>query len=80
MIDKFADDSEITENQINGIPYTYDDNDQIILDSTLGYITCKVSESISSGDHTLYLCKVINQKMMGEGEPLTTQSVGKQYV
>lgn len=79
LIDKFAKDSEITEKTINGIPFTRDENDQIILDQSLGYITCKAVESISSGDHTLYLSKVLHFEDMDAGEPLTTQSVDKQY-
>ncbi|MTI20210.1 flavin reductase [Fulvivirga sp. RKSG066] len=78
-IETFAQDSEITDTTINGIPYRRDENDQIIIDQAIGYITCKAMESISSGDHTLYLSKVINHHNMSDQEPITTQSAGKQY-
>jgi len=79
LLEKFASTSEITEKTINGIPYTKDENDQVLIDNTLGYITCSVEESISAGDHSLYLAKVINDEIHDDIAPLTTEKSGLQY-
>lgn len=79
LIETFASKSTITDKTINGIPYDRDANDQVILDNTLGFITCSVNNSISSGDHTLYLANVINVDAMDAGNPLTTENAALQY-
>jgi len=79
LLTKFASTSEITDKTINDIPYNRDKNGQIIIDNTLGFITCTVEESINAGDHTLYLAKVINEETHNDIAPLTTEKTDVQY-
>jgi len=79
LLEKFASTSEIIDKTINGVPYKRDENGQIIIDNTLGFITCSVEESINAGDHTLYLAKVINEEIHDDITPLTTEKTTLQY-
>jgi len=76
---RFGEDSRITEKTINDIPYVRDENNQIILDGVLGYITCEITDSIRTGDHHIYTAKLINQELLVDGEPLTTRKTEIQY-
>ncbi|NES87275.1 MAG: flavin reductase family protein, partial [Moorea sp. SIO2B7] len=64
------DDVEFYEGQETGCP--------IIADS-LGYIECKVIDSVEEGDHTVYVSEVIASGIHREGEPLVLESTGWQY-
>jgi len=80
LLVKFSDDSVITENAINGFPYKRGKDEQIVLEDSLGYIICEVTEGIRAGDHTLYLATVKHEEMLNRNlQPLTTQKVDIQY-
>jgi flavin reductase (DIM6/NTAB) family NADH-FMN oxidoreductase RutF len=50
-----------------------------LLDDGLAYLECEVHELIHAGDHTLALGKVLDGRMLREGEPLTQRILGWQY-
>lgn len=79
LLKKFSETSDINEKTINGMPYERGKNGQVILGDTLGYLICEVEKSITSGDHTLYLAKVLEQVLLKDDAPLTTEKAGIQY-
>jgi flavin reductase (DIM6/NTAB) family NADH-FMN oxidoreductase RutF len=50
-----------------------------ILEDALAYFDCEVVGSHNYGDHNIYVGKVIDAGLLGEGDPLTTLE-GMQYV
>lgn len=80
LITDFAKDSKVENDTINGIKYHKDENHQIILEDSIGYISCEVKDVISEGDHSLCVSTVINHELFSEeSEPLTTEKVDIQY-
>jgi len=66
---KFAD-VEFYEGEATGCP---------IISDSLGYIECKVVDSVEKGDHSIYVGEVIAAGIHREGEPLLLESTGWQY-
>jgi len=66
---KFAD-VEFYEGEATGCP---------IISDSLGYIECKVVDSVEKGDHSVYVGEVIAAGVHREGEPLLLESTGWQY-
>lgn len=78
LIDKFSGNSEITDEHINGVPYTLKDG-LIVLKGTLAYIECKLTESVRLGDHTLHIGKVVKDNVLDDVPPLTTRQRPSDY-
>jgi flavin reductase (DIM6/NTAB) family NADH-FMN oxidoreductase RutF len=66
---KFAD-VEFYEGEATGCP---------IISDSLGYIECKVIDSVEKGDHSVYVGEVIAAGIHREGKPLLLESTGWQY-
>jgi len=66
---KFAD-VEFYEGEATGCP---------IISDSLGYIECKVVDSVEKGDHSVYVGEVIAAGIHRQGEPLLLESTGWQY-
>ena len=47
-----------------------------ILDACLGWIECRVTGSLPSGDHTVYVAEVVEAGVRREGAPLTMAESG----
>lgn len=60
-IDKFKDTK--TKTGITGLP--------VILDYSLGFIEAEVEGELDCGTHTIFLGKVVEADVLGEGEPMT---------
>ncbi len=43
-----------------------------VLEDCLGYVECEVKEKYEPGNHTLYIGRVLEGRVLKEGEPLTT--------
>jgi len=63
-------DVEFYEGEATGCP---------IISDSLGYIECKVVDSVEKGDHSVYVGEVIAAGIHREGEPLLLESTGWQY-
>ena len=78
LIEKFSGESEITESHINGVPYSLQDG-KIVLEGTLGFIECKLKDSVRLGDHTLHIGEVQEDKVFQDKPPLTTKERPSAY-
>ncbi len=47
-----------------------------ILEGCLGWVECRVTGSLPSGDHTVYVAEVVEAGVDGEGTPLTMAESG----
>ena len=43
----------------------------IVTDSSIGYIECKVINSISCGTHTIFIGEIVNAEILSDDEPMT---------
>ena len=77
-VTKFGSKSTIEDGKINGVPFTKQ-NDQAIIQDTLGFLTCKVVESQNVGDHVVYFGEVINEEVHEDKEALSTTQLKSQY-
>ena len=57
-------------------PHTVSPSGLPILDATLGYVECRVTGRIVTGDSTLIVGEVIGAVLQGEGDPLTMREAG----
>lgn len=62
--------------KLEGIPHTVGANGLPILDAALGYVECRVTGHLVTGDSTLVVGEVIAAGMQREGEPLTMRAAG----
>jgi flavin reductase (DIM6/NTAB) family NADH-FMN oxidoreductase RutF len=58
MLSKFAKDSEIDGNKINGYAFTEGENGVPVLEDVPAYIECKVIEDVTHGDHSIFVAEV----------------------
>jgi flavin reductase (DIM6/NTAB) family NADH-FMN oxidoreductase RutF len=50
-----------------------------ILDGALAYLECQVDQIIDAGDHALAIGRVLDGRVLGEGEPLSSRDLGWSY-
>lgn len=74
----FGSKSSIEDGKINGIAFNKQ-NDQAILNDTLGFVTCKVVESINIGDHRVYFGELINEEIHKDKKALCTMQLASEY-
>ncbi|WP_127846763.1 flavin reductase family protein [Psychroflexus aestuariivivens] len=75
---KFGTKSNIEDGKINGVPFKKQ-NDQAIIEDTIGYLTCKVVKSLNMGDHTVYFGEVVNEEIHKDKEALCTMQLPSEY-
>lgn len=78
LVEKFGSKTEVEGDRVNGVPFTKE-NGELILENTIGYITCKVTETVNVGDHTIHFGEVVKQRMQNDAEPLCTMELKTQY-
>lgn len=78
LIEKFANNSEITEKSINGVAYEKS-GDRLILKETIAFIECKLKNSVRCGDHTVHFGEVVNSGVNENIAPLSTVAVPSAY-
>lgn len=72
LVKAFGQTSEITPDTINGVPYIIDEKGLPVLQDVVGFIDCKVQETVRSGDHMLIIGQVENGSLNQDVEPLHT--------
>jgi flavin reductase (DIM6/NTAB) family NADH-FMN oxidoreductase RutF/rubredoxin len=58
-------------NKFENIEYKSTENGLPYLKNSLGFIECKVINSVSAGTHTIFLGEVIGSDILSTGEPMT---------
>lgn len=77
-VKKFSQKSTIEDGKINGAAFKKQ-NDQAIVEDTLGYLTCKVVKSMNMGDHTVYFGEIIHEQMQKDKQALCTMQMPLEY-
>jgi flavin reductase (DIM6/NTAB) family NADH-FMN oxidoreductase RutF len=70
--------STIKDDTINGVPFKKINN-QVIIEDTLGYATCRVVNSMNVGDHTIYFGEVVDENMLKDKKALNTMQMPIEY-
>lgn len=50
-----------------------------LLNDSLGYVECRVTDQVETGDHTLFVGEVVEAGVFHEGNALTIQAAGFKY-
>lgn len=77
-VEKFGHKSTIEDGKINGVSFRKE-NDQAIVDNTLGFVTCKVVNSMNVGDHRVFFGEVIHEETMQDKQALCTMQLPSEY-
>ena len=77
-VNKFSQKSTIENGKINGVDFEKK-HDQAILKDSLGYLVCRVKESMNTGDHRTYFGEVIHEQLNGDEKALCTNHLSLQY-
>jgi flavin reductase (DIM6/NTAB) family NADH-FMN oxidoreductase RutF len=77
-VQTFSQKSKIEDGKINGVAFQKQ-NDQAIIEDTLGFLTCKVVEKLNVGDHTVYYGEVINEEIHKDKKALCTMQLPLEY-
>lgn len=72
LVKSFGQESEITDQTINGIDYTIDEEGLPILGDVVGYIDCALEQAVRSGDHMICIGKVRKAVLNEDTRPLST--------
>lgn len=50
-----------------------------VLTDALGYVECRITDEVETGDHTIFVGEVVDAGVFHEGEPLTIRAAGFSY-
>lgn len=78
LIQKFADDTSVKNGKINGEEFHKEDG-EVILEDSLGYMKCKLKESINMGDHTVHFGEVMQANQQKDKKAICTMDVPTNY-
>ena len=70
---------EAADHKFGEIEFTDSPNGLPVLKDALGYFECKVTDTITRGDHTIFVGEVIESGLQKDGEPLTLAETGFKY-
>ena len=81
LIERFAEDTEKSGDQLNGVSFEASELGNPILDCGIAVIECRVKQVIESeGDHNLIIAEVVRQEVTKEGsQPLTEWQADSHY-
>ncbi len=65
-------------NKFTKLPHAFDERGCPYLTEAIGYIQCETEGSIISGDHTLFVCKVLKQQVLNKALTVLTNNYLKE--
>ncbi|MDD5224477.1 MAG: flavin reductase family protein [bacterium] len=74
----FKGEKRIDDKTIEGVPYEKLKTGAPVLKECVGFVECKLVQSVETGDHTVFVGEVINEGVRG-GDPLTTWDLAGHY-
>ncbi|MBT7902778.1 flavin reductase [Candidatus Woesearchaeota archaeon] len=60
-----------TEEKLTDINFEIVDDVPVVIENSIGWLICKVIESIDVGTHTVFIAKVINGQLLNSDETMT---------
>jgi flavin reductase (DIM6/NTAB) family NADH-FMN oxidoreductase RutF len=71
--------AEEVHHKLEGIKHTKTAGGRPVLDSAMAWLECEVEQLIPTGDHTLAIARVVDGKVVREGDALTSSYTGWNY-
>lgn len=65
--------------KLNRLPYELDERGCPYLTEAVGFIQCQVHDSADSGDHEIFVCEVLKQKVLNPEEEVLTHAYLKEH-
>lgn len=78
LIRKLGRQSGHTVDKFVRLPHAYDERGCPYLTEAVGYVQCRVLDSIDGGDHDLFICEVIKQVVLNPGKTVLTNEYLKE--
>lgn len=66
-------------NKFGDVDFSVGETGCPIISDSLGYVECKVTDSLEQGDHTVFLGEVVTARLYREGEPLLLKDTQWEY-
>jgi flavin reductase (DIM6/NTAB) family NADH-FMN oxidoreductase RutF len=79
LVDRFKLKGDRPEKKFEGLAWKRGITGSPLLADCLGYIECRLKDTLAPGDHTLFIGEVINSELVTPGPLLTIQDLGKIY-
>lgn len=73
LVQKLGRQSGRDVDKFRNLPYALDGRNVPYLTEAVGYVQCRVTGSVHSGDHTLFVCAVLKQVVLNPDAPVLTQ-------
>jgi len=67
------------QRKFEGLDYDFSAHGNPVLKNALGYLDCVVEKSIDTGDHSLFIAKITDGKLLNEGQALSTAEYEGKY-
>ncbi|MDR6561301.1 MULTISPECIES: flavin reductase family protein [unclassified Arcicella] len=74
LITKLGRKSGRTSNKFVNLPFEIDERGCPYLTEAIGYVQCRCVGSIDSGDHELFVCEVLTQKVLNPDKEVLTNN------
>jgi len=79
LVSKFKDKGPDKDKKFEGLKLGETPSGCPVPEDSLGWLDCKVIDSICPGDHTLFIAEITAAKQIKKGEGLTLKHYGKDY-
>jgi len=79
MATTFFKGAEETNGKLNGFAFAKGATGAPVLADPPAWFECRVLESFHRGDHTIFVCEVVEAGVRSEEEPLTIREAGFNY-
>jgi flavin reductase (DIM6/NTAB) family NADH-FMN oxidoreductase RutF len=74
----FKGEKRIDDKTIEGVSYEKLKTGAPVLKECVGFVECRLVQSVETGDHTVFIGEVVNEGVRG-GDPLTVWDLGGHY-
>lgn len=79
LVEKFVQPQERVGNKLGDVAFHLGETGAPVLDDALAFFECEVEQTVQTGDHVLYVGRVVNAGVLHEDEPLTLKEMGWDY-
>jgi len=79
LASKFFAKVEAQDGKFGDVAFTLSPNGCPVLDDGIAYFECRVTDTITRGDHTIYVGEVVEAEVKRDVEPMTLAETGFKY-
>ena len=79
LVQSFFRPYEVKDHKFGEVPFRLSQHGVPILDETLGYLECKVSQIVQGGDHDIVIAEIVESEIKKDIDNLTMKDTGWHY-